>query len=92
MQNALTDSARELELEDFHKVEKVAFPPKGSGNEDEEESGMRTPPHGLAHTFKFKSYSPSVFDRLRSFFGIDAHSYMNSVCGELNMDFNYFQR
>ena len=42
------------------------------------------PSHGLAHTFKFKSYSPKVFDRIRTFFGFDPESYMYSVCGDFN--------
>jgi hypothetical protein len=40
------------------------------------------------HTFKFKSYAPEVFKRIRQFCGIDAASYMMSVSGESGVDFN----
>ncbi len=65
-----------MEVSDFNYVEKVTFPPKGNTDPPH-----ITPMHSLAHTFKFKSYSPRVFKRLRDFFGIDAASYMISVCG-----------
>jgi 1-phosphatidylinositol-4-phosphate 5-kinase len=44
----------------------------------------RTPPHHLAHEFKFKDYAPKIFHRLRQLFGIDSASYMLSVCGNYN--------
>ena len=70
------DSREELVLEDFSHVEKMSFPPSGNTK-----PGFITPPHPLAHTFKFKSYSLQVFRRIRSFFGIDNAEYMMSVCG-----------
>lgn len=70
------DSRDELVLEDFSHVEKMSFPPSGNTK-----PGFITPPHPLAHTFKFKSYSLQVFRRIRTFFGIDNAEYMMSVCG-----------
>ena len=70
------DSRDELVLEDFSHVEKMTFPASGSTK-----PGFITPPHSLAHTFKFKSYSLQVFRRIRNFFGIDNAEYMMSVCG-----------
>ena len=66
-----------LTIADFSYVEKVTFPPNGS----DKTSTHITPPHQLAHTFKFKSYCPKIFKRLRDFFDTDASSYMLSVCG-----------
>lgn len=62
---------------DFEEIENVAFPPKGSTIPP-----YITPPHSLAHTFKFKSYAPKIFKQLREFFDIDPVDYMNSVCGK----------
>lgn len=64
-------------LSDFTYNEKVAFPPSGSSVPPH-----ITPAHSLAHTFKFKSYAPRIFHRLREFYEIDAPSYMESVCGK----------
>jgi 1-phosphatidylinositol-4-phosphate 5-kinase len=58
-------------------VDKLAFPPNGSTD-----GPIPTPPHDLAHTFKFKSYSPKIFGRIRDFFDISAQAYMSSVCGK----------
>ncbi len=71
-----------MKVSDFNYVEKVKFPPKGNTDPPH-----ITPMHSLAHTFKFKSYSPRVFKRLRDFFGIDAASYMISVCGTFSCNF-----
>lgn len=68
-----------LTLEDFSYVEKINFPPAGNTRPPH-----RTPPHSLAHTFKFKTYTPKVFANIRNFFGIDPASYMLSVCGDYN--------
>jgi hypothetical protein len=65
-----------LALGDFNYVEKISFPPSGNSHDP-----FRTPPHNLAHTFKFKTYAPLVFSRIRDFFGVDSMSYMLSVCG-----------
>jgi len=74
------EAADNLTITDFSFVEKVTFPPDGS----EKGSSHITPPHQLAHTFKFKSYCPKIFKRLRDFFDTDAASYMLSVCGDYN--------
>lgn len=68
-----------LKLGDFNYVEKISFPPDGNSH-----GPFRTPPHSLAHTFKFKTYAPSVFSRIREFFGVDSINYMLSVCGNYN--------
>lgn len=68
-----------LTLDDFSYVEKIMFPPQGNNSPP-----FRTPPHSLAHTFKFKTYAPKVFSRIRDFFGLDSVSYMLSVCGNYN--------
>eukprot|EP00602_Paraphysomonas_sp_CaronLab_P002978 CAMPEP_0185030480 /NCGR_PEP_ID=MMETSP1103-20130426/17485_1 /TAXON_ID=36769 /ORGANISM="Paraphysomonas bandaiensis, Strain Caron Lab Isolate" /LENGTH=804 /DNA_ID=CAMNT_0027565641 /DNA_START=142 /DNA_END=2556 /DNA_ORIENTATION=- len=68
-----------LALGDFSYVEKISFPPNGNSH-----GLFRTPPHQLAHTFKFKTYAPLVFSRIRDFFGVDSVSYMLSVCGNYN--------
>jgi hypothetical protein len=73
------ENEEELSLEDFNYVEKRDFLPEGSVNKR-----YRTPEHSLGHTFKFKSYSPKVFKRLRDFYDIDTASYMHSVCGNFN--------
>lgn len=66
-------------MPDFTSVGNLAFPPNGSTD-----SVIPTPPHDLAHTFKFKSYAPKIFHRLREFFDISAAAYMDSVCGDYN--------
>ena len=61
-----------LESHDFMRVEKFKFRPKG---------GPKTPPHQLAHTFKFKDYSPLPFAYLRRMFGVNEYEFLQSVCG-----------
>jgi hypothetical protein len=68
-----------LNLEDFTYVEKIPFPPQGNTKPPH-----FTPSHTLAHTFKFKTYAPKVFARIREFFNVDSLSYMGSVCGDSN--------
>ena len=68
---------KNLTLEDFSHVEKLIFPPDGGHH-----GTQTTPPHSLAHTFKFNSYALKVFRRIRDFFQIDNAEYMNSVCGK----------
>ncbi|KAH8091465.1 translation initiation factor IF-2 [Aureococcus anophagefferens] len=48
-----------LAVGDFLECRKYVFPPKGSST---------TPPHSLAHTFKFKDYAPEAFSRIRDIF------------------------
>ena len=68
-----------LTLEDFNYVENVAFPAMGSDN-----LPYPTPPHSLQRTFKFKSYAPRVFSRLRDLIDIDGDEYLQSICGNYN--------
>lgn len=70
-------TATTVSVPDFTSVGNLAFPPNGSTD-----SVIPTPPHDLAHTFKFKSYAPKIFHRLREFYDISAGAYMDSVCGE----------
>lgn len=74
-----------MTLGDFSYVEKISFPPLGNSH-----GPFRTPPHDLAHTFKFKTYAPLVFSRIRDFFGVDSGSYMLSVCGKFYFCCNIF--
>jgi 1-phosphatidylinositol-4-phosphate 5-kinase len=60
---------------DFDTAEKYEFRPKGDST---------TPPHMLAHTFKFKDYSPVVFAYLRRMFGVNEYDFLLSVCGNAN--------
>ena len=53
-----------LKLEDFMQVEKLVFPPGGNTV-----GPYITPPHQLAHTFKFKAYAPKIFSKIRQMFG-----------------------
>ena len=57
----------------------MKFPPKGNPKADPPLS-----PHELAHTFKFKSYAPKIFQKIRDHFSIDTDKYMESVCGNCN--------
>ena len=75
----ITEEA-DLTLDDFCYVEKLNFPPLGYNGERQ----AATPPHKLAHTFKFKTYSPLVFRRIRTYFNIDPVSFTQSVCGNSN--------
>jgi 1-phosphatidylinositol-4-phosphate 5-kinase len=43
-----------------------------------------TPPHQLAHTFKFKAYAPKVFAKIRTMFGVEPAHFMLSICGNYN--------
>ena len=69
----------QLKLEDFSEVVKINFAPKGNPR-----GQYPTPPHNLQHTFKFKSYAPTVFQKLREFFGLDMRDYVMSICGDFN--------
>jgi len=71
-----------LQVSDFDSMDKLNFPPEGGISP----SGA-TPSHRLAHTFKFKTYSPGVFKRMRRHFGINDADYMLSLAG----DFNYIE-
>ena len=68
-----------MTVEDFSYVQKLTFPANGGLS-----GSFRTPPHALVHTFKFKTYSPRVFNRIRQFFGINTAEYMLSICGNYN--------
>lgn len=59
---------------DFNVVEKYEMRPKG---------GI-TPPHRLAHTFKFKDYAPIAFAYLRRMYGVNDFDFLMSVCGKAN--------
>lgn len=61
-----------LALDDFGGARKYVFPPRGTAE---------TPPHSLAHTFKFKDYAPRAFAAIRSVFGVSQTDYITSVCG-----------
>lgn len=66
---------RFVRLQDFHSTEKYEFRPKGGGS---------LPSHQLAHTFKFKDYSPVVFAYLRRLYGVNEFDFLLSVCGNAN--------
>lgn len=68
-----------LALDSFNYVEKASFPAAGS-----DEPPYPTPPHSLVRTFKFKTYAPRVFARLRGLIDIDPNEYMESICGNYN--------
>lgn len=59
----------------FSKEDKYNFPKAGSAE---------TPPHKM-RDFKFKDYSPEIFNQLREWFGIDAKEYLLSLCGNFNL-------
>jgi 1-phosphatidylinositol-4-phosphate 5-kinase len=67
-------SKRWVQSTDFSASEKYEFRPKGGA----------TPPHRLAHTFKFKDYSPIVFAYLRRMYGVNEFDFLLSVCGNAN--------
>jgi hypothetical protein len=75
----------DLSAGDFPHNESVSFPAKGSDGSGSE--GYITPPHSLVHTFRFKTYAPKVFVKLREFFDVDDLGYKQSVCG----DYNYIE-
>lgn len=66
---------RWVRIQDFRTTEKYEFRPKGDG---------QMPPHLLAHTFKFKDYSPVVFAYLRRMYGVNEFDFLLSVCGNAN--------
>lgn len=66
---------RFVNMQDFRAAEKYEFRPKGGGP---------LPPHQLAHTFKFKDYSPMVFAYLRRMHGVNEFDFLLSVCGNAN--------
>jgi 1-phosphatidylinositol-4-phosphate 5-kinase len=68
-------NGRWLTSDDFMATEKYKFKPCGS---------IKTPPHQLGHTFKFKDYSPLAFAYLRRLFGINEFDFLLSVCGNAN--------
>lgn len=68
-----------LSPKDFNSVQKLNFPKEGCSA-----PGNITPSHSLAHSFKFKSYAPKVFERLRILFDIEVSEFMLSVCGNSN--------
>jgi 1-phosphatidylinositol-4-phosphate 5-kinase len=65
---------RWVQPQDFKTTDKYEFRPKGG----------TTPPHRLAHTFKFKDYSPVVFAYLRRMYGVNEFDFLLSVCGNAN--------
>ena len=75
--NSVTGSSRELNrqltMTDFMRVDKRVFPPADGGK--------------LKHPFKFKDYSPDIFQQIRRRFDIDSTDYMATLCG----DFNYIE-
>lgn len=64
-----------LDSEEFMRMQKYVFRPDGRKG---------TPPHKLAHTFKFKDYSPVPFAYIRRMFGINEYEFIHSVCGNAN--------
>jgi len=64
---------------DFDVINKLKFPPEGSNHPPN-----ITPPHRLAHAFKFKDYAPNVFRKIRQHFGVNEADYMLSLCGDFN--------
>ena len=61
-----------LMLDDFMRVHKLVFPPRGSAT---------TPPHRLPATFRFKDYAPRVFAQLRERWSVDSTHYLRSLGG-----------
>ena len=68
-----------LAFTDFMQVDKFVFPPNGNTS-----GPNMTPPHQLAHTFKFKAYAPKIFSKIRTMFGVEPAHFMLSICGEYN--------
>lgn len=68
-----------LNFTDFMQVDKFVFPPQGNSK-----GPNITPPHQLAHTFKFKAYAPKIFSKIRTMFGVEAAHFMLSICGNYN--------
>ena len=38
----------------------------------------------LPYDYKFKAYSPLIFSKIRSVFGVDKQSFLHSICGDFN--------
>lgn len=69
------DTHQFVTFREFRAAEKYEFRPKGDGP---------LPPHQLAHTFKFKDYSPVPFAYLRRMYGVNEFDFLLSVCGNAN--------
>ena len=67
-----TEDTIRMKPSDFRATINLPFPPRGSPS---------TPSHNLAHTFKFKSYAPLPFRRLRSLANLSETDYLLSICG-----------
>mmetsp|Transcript_40758 Transcript_40758/g.65529 ORF Transcript_40758/g.65529 Transcript_40758/m.65529 type:complete len:576 (+) Transcript_40758:90-1817(+) len=61
-------------LEEFDESIRLNFPRNGS------ETPPLTPPHS-SRDFKFKTYAPKIFRRIRERFGISDTGFTTSVCG-----------
>jgi len=70
-----------ITLDAFNYVEKASFPACGS---DDPAEPYPTPPHSLVRTFKFKTYAPRIFARLRSLCDVSTEAYMEAICGNYN--------
>lgn len=75
LENDKKDKLFWLDSEEFMRMQKYVFRPDGRKG---------TPPHKLAHTFKFKDYSPVPFAYIRRMFGINEYEFIHSVCGNAN--------
>ena len=75
LENDKMDKRFWLDSEEFMRMQKYVFRPDGAKG---------TPPHKLAHTFKFKDYSPVPFAYIRRMFGINEYEFIHSVCGNAN--------
>lgn len=64
-------------LEQCEQVSRYKFPP----NRFYLGSNTSRP---LPHKYKFKVYSPLVFARIRSLFGVDRQEFLHSICGKFN--------
>uniref|UniRef100_A0A914XJZ3 PIPK domain-containing protein n=1 Tax=Plectus sambesii TaxID=2011161 RepID=A0A914XJZ3_9BILA len=63
---------RDLLLQDFDVIERVAFPPEGS---------QTTPSHQFGD-FRFKAYAPIAFRYFRELFSIKTADFLRSICTE----------
>mmetsp|Transcript_14110 Transcript_14110/g.21424 ORF Transcript_14110/g.21424 Transcript_14110/m.21424 type:complete len:497 (+) Transcript_14110:115-1605(+) len=68
------DTNRPPRLEDFDEQMKIDFPAAGSTREP------FTSPHS-SRDFKFKTYAPKIFRRIRERFGISTIEFITSICG-----------
>ena len=64
-------------LEQCEQVSRYKFPP----NQFYLGSNTSRP---LPHKYKFKVYSPLIFARIRSLFGVDRQEFLHSICGKFN--------